>query len=281
MIYLFLVFIVCFSLRLSRRLCSLFTITALTNFLSLTAYVCPYGVVSISPKEVADFCLPLGGQLSTSAAVTRSRDGTPGLSGSAFGRHVTVCHSSRLYSANCFVFVLDDKTVAQRAQGAEGVSEGAPQCPGQRLYGICVQQVRQLSVPVEHTGDSAESDARSGTEVCTDDEGEEDLPLPSPSHQSHSRSSEMVFDSKVCFAFVTRFPLIHFFFQIIHQLLEADETNRKMGGRRGKGKGKRKGYSHQYIPTALLDGVLSRLMRLPPPRYGTLRHMTRRAVESM
>jgi hypothetical protein len=229
--------------------------------------------VSITPKEVADFCLPLGGQLSTSAgtnsgtAADPTREGPLGPAGSVQGRHVTVCHSSRLYSANCFVFVLDDKTVAQKAQGTEGESDSVPQSPGQRLYGICVQQIRQLSVPIERrTKDTVESDARSGTEICTDDEDEEHSLHPSPVDRSQSRShsSEMVFESKVCFAFVTRFPLIHFFFQVIHQLLEADEMNKKKGGRRGKG------MPQPYIPAVLLDGVLCRLMRLPPPRYGML-----------
>lgn len=170
-----------------------------------------------------------------------------------------MCHSSRLYSANCFVFVLDDKTVAQKERGTEGESDNVPQSPGQRLYGICVQQIRQLSVPIERrTKGTLEPDARSGTDICTDDEDEENSLHVFPV----SQSSEMVFESKVCFAFVTRFPLIHFFFQIIHQLLEADEANMRKGGRRGKGK------PQQYIPAALLDGVLCRLMRLPPPRYG-------------
>lgn len=163
------------------------------------------------------------------------------------------------------MFVLDDKTVAQKAQGTEGESDSVPQSPGQRLYGICVQQIRQLSVPIERrTKDTLESDARSGTDICTDDEDEDDSLHPSPVHRLQSQSKAMVFESKVCFAFVTRFPLIHFFFQVIHQLLEADEMNKKKGGRRGNR------LPQQYIPAALLDGVLCRLMRLPPPRYGML-----------
>lgn len=209
------------------------------------------------------FCLPLGGQLSLLKSSTHD---THGKQSTAAARHRCVHHSSKRYSADCFVFVLDDKTVAP--QVTDNCSDSHAQCPGQRLYGICVQQTRQLSVCCEGNRGSRHrsgSDTSSSTSISVDDvEGDRDRDRES----RDLRPSLMMFESKVCFAFITRYPLIHFFFEVILEMLELDAEKGTMSSE-GLGVAEMMLlFAEEYVPSLLLEEILARLIRIPPPRYG-------------
>ena len=252
--------------------------------------------------DVADFCLPLGGLLSplspNHSPVPRrerhsSADGiNAGLSVSAGGAGAymgiasknscigdkilfntvnedKILHSSKQYSKDCFVFVLENKTVS-RKNSKLGIDEDedvlqSTMGTGDRMYGICVQQTRRLQVrtpndttPLYSTKSSPEA-AHMHSAPHT---GRFEIPneaCPKGRTEMDMSSSSTSFESRVCFAVITRFPLIDFFLEVIQQIILVDEEMRRVAGRGGY---------HNYIPTELLDDILGRLIRLPPPRYG-------------
>ena len=247
---------------------------------------------SVAPKDVADFCLPLGGLLSpipgspginvseaethNSSASSSSPSSSSLVHGAgdktrrtksvslSLSRRSCVRHTSKEYAADCFVFVLDDKTIAPDVTKSN--TESDAQHPGKRLYGICVQQVRTITVPYSHTVDPISP----GTD--TDDR-----------EVSDSTPASVEFESKVCFAFVTHYPFIQFFFQVIHEILAADSASRlivadekenekekEKGARSGSGKEKNFMVIEDYIPRSLLDEMLGRLSGLKAPSYGML-----------
>ena len=223
----------------------------------------------VPSKEIAAFCLPLGGQLSP---LKSSAPDIHGKQSTATARHRCVHHSSKRYSADCFVFVLDDKTVAPKVADncTDSHSHFHAQCPGQRLYGICVQQTRQLSVCHEGNRGArhrAGSDTSRSTNVSVEDDERESYDL---------QPSLMTFESKVCFAFITRYPLIHFFFHVILEMLEHD-TERGTMSSEGLGVAEMMLlFAEEYVPSLLLEETLARLIRIPPPRYGQCVHKSLR-----
>ena len=229
---------------------------------------------SVAPKDVAYFCLPLGGLLSPlpgspckDGTDTETHNGSLGLihptankshNAKSLSRKSYVRHTCKEYSADCFVFVLDDKTVP--ADVTRSSSEADAQHPGKRLYGICVQQVRSITVPFSHAADPSSP----GTD--TDDK-----------EFSDDTQSSMVFESKVCFAFVTHYPFIQFFFQVSHDILAAASASRMIVGNEKENKKDNEKvkvrssmHTEDYIPRALLDEMLSRLSGLKAPSYGML-----------
>jgi hypothetical protein len=209
------------------------------------------------------FCLPLGGQLSLLKPLTPDIHGKQS---TAAARHRCVHHSSKRYSADCFVFVLDDKTVAPKVPDNCSDSLSHAQCPGQRLYGICVQQTRQLSVCYEGNRGARHrsgSDTSSSTNVSMEDDERE------RERESHDlQPSLTMFESKVCFAFITRYPLIHFFFEVILEILQLDIERGTMSC---EGLGVAEMlllFAEEYVPSLLLEETLARLIRISPPRYG-------------
>lgn len=96
-----------------------------------------------------------------------------------------------------------------------------------RLYGICVIHPRLLR-------------------VCLDD------------------GSFYSFESQVCYAFITRFPLFEFFFTAISSMMTAEKLERME---------MRNSFSddpfdnYEYFPTHLLEAVLHQIKNMKPPKY--------------
>jgi hypothetical protein len=94
----------------------------------------------------------------------------------------------------------------------------------------------------------------------------------------------MDFESTVCFAFITRFPLFNFFFQVIFDIITTDRLNRmeELARREQHLAADTAGISveadpillaedkrvYQYIPHELLNQVLESLSQVPAPLYG-------------
>ena len=186
-------------------------------------------------------------------------------------------HSRKPFSSDCFVFVLDDKTVKRKDKKSplspvedndEKADSGVPS-PGRRLYGICVRQTRKLTVPlvplIPLGGDkspvsprvpplhSVAGRTRSTVQGSTVQGGV----------ASRDEVSSTVYWSRVCFAIVTRFPLFDFFFDVIREIIQIDDETNRQAKRGVEGI-----LSEGYIPARLLEKVLSRLIKLPPPTYG-------------
>ena len=310
----------------------LFTHTSTHSFIYLFINLIIPTVASVAPKDVSDFCLPLGGLLSplpgspgkygkdaetcsgstavvnsTTTAITttttaaasvaavekekdKDKDKDKSLKGKALLRRSYVRHTSKEYTSDCFVFVLDDKTIppdavhsgnssnSSSSSSSRSGTETDAQHPGKRLYGICVQQMRHITVPFNHTIDP------SSPSTDTDDK---------ESSETKNVPSCMEFESKVCFAFVTHYPFIQFFFQVIHEILAADSASRMIIGNEKENKNKNKNeteneggnererergrslmFTDNYIPRTLLDEMLSRLSGLKAPSYGMSRYNT-------
>ena len=211
-------------------------------------------------------------------------------------------HSRKPFSSDCFVFVLDDKTVKRKDKKSplspvedndEKADSGVPS-PGRRLYGICVRQTRKLTVPLVpliplggdkspvsprvpplHSvagrtrstvqGSTVQGSAVHGSAVqgSTVQGSTVQGSTVQGGVASRDEVSSTVYWSRVCFAIVTRFPLFDFFFDVIREVLQIDdETNREAK------RGVEGIFSEGYIPARLLEKVLSRLIKLPPPTYG-------------
>lgn len=229
------------------------------------------------PVEVADFCLPLGGLLSSLGptqttspgihdAAHRFSDGMPSYADSSYNHNRDLIlkvhtdkayHSYKRYSNDCFVFVLDDKTVKTTKNEPCVENDEHVASPGSRLYGICVQQARKLSVPVCTIANALSSsadmdDIQRALDVCSTDRDDVESPR------------SFAFESKVCFTIISRFPLFDFFFEIIQQVIHLDEEDRwkeAMTGRRRKN-------TESYVPIGLLNEVIGRLIKVRAPHYG-------------
>ena len=228
---------------------------------------------------MSDFCLPLGGLLSSLAptqttaprihdGAARPSDGMPSYTDGSYNHNRDLIlkvhtdkayHSCKRYSNDCFIFVLDDKTVKTTkiepcVQNDEHVAS-----PGNRLYGICVQQARKLSVPVRTVSNALSSsadmeDIQRALDVCSTDRDEDEIDSP----------RFFAFESKVCFTILSRFPLFDFFFEIIQQIIHLDEEDRWKESMTGRKRTNKEG----YIPSGLLNEVIGRLIKLPAPHYG-------------
>lgn len=236
---------------------------------------CQFLAAPRPPKEVADFCLPLGGLLSSEAptqlpslggcdAAQSNSDGMSSYSDSYNHSRDLILkvhkdktyHGSKRYSNDCFVFVLDDKTIKKRERAPCVESDLQVACPGSRMYGICVQQTRKMSVSVSSNSlsSSAHIDVQSALHASSQDQDQDQDDEP----------RIVTFESKVCFTFLTRFPFFDFFFEVIHQIIHLDEEDRWKESMTG---GARKA-AESYIPTTLLNEVIGRLIKLPAPHYG-------------
>ena len=213
------------------------------------------------------------------AAVDKDKDTDNSLKGKALLRRSYVRHTSKEYTSDCFVFVLDDKTIPpdpvhSSSSSSSSSTETDAQHPGKRLYGICVQQMRNITVPFNHTIDPSSPSTDTDDKECS---------------ETKNVPSCMEFESKVCFAFVTHYPFIQFFFQVIHEILAADSANRMIIGNEKENKNKNEKHNENekekergrslmftdnYVPRALLDEMLSRLSGLKAPSYGMLRYNT-------
>jgi hypothetical protein len=86
----------------------------------------------------------------------------------------------------------------------------------------------------------------------------------------NSASAPMDFESTVCFAFLTRFPLFDLFFQLIFDLVSCERLQRMESIARSADADpdfKLSKQVYEYVPHALLDGAFQRLSALSVPRF--------------
>lgn len=158
-------------------------------------------------------------------------------------------HSQSKRNGRCFVFTLDDKLGNSDNRDEEIGAVGG------RLYGICVMHSRLLLCENLSTGD-AETDESNDLAV-----------------------HPIEFESVVCYAFITRFPLFDFFFQVIFDIITMERLQRmerlaslERAGSEKMTAGSSTGWLkdrqlYEYLPKVLLLDVLHRLTSLSPPRY--------------
>jgi hypothetical protein len=140
------------------------------------------------------------------------------------------------------VFTLDDRLTGADLNEEAGATGG-------RLYGICVLHSRLLTSCSEGGGSSNDTGA-------------------------------VEFESLVCYAFLTRFPLFDFFFQVIFDIITVERLQRMEKLVSGAPSNDPEGHHlvqqgawhrdrkvYEYLPRELLLEVLSRLTALPPPKY--------------
>ena len=151
---------------------------------SLTHSLHPTPTFFFLYSEICDFIAPIGGRLRK----VHELEWDTKLQEMQYG------HRQSRRSGRCFVFVLDDRALSVDEANEElGTGTG-------RLYGVCVMHPRVLSategmVGLEDNDTSSGSGAGAGAATATASAGDS-------------------FESAVVYAFVTRFPLFDFFFQV-------------------------------------------------------------------
>lgn len=160
-------------------------------------------------------------------------------------------HSHSKRNNRCFIFVLEDKTIESDICNDElGIDTG-------RLYGICVIHPRILKVPATPSTISA-------AVLTTETAESTETPLSPPEW--------LEFESTVCYAFITRFPLLEFFFQVIFDIITTERLTRMelaavQPPNLCVSSSLHCNDSYDYLPTAILNEMLERLIRVPPPKY--------------
>lgn len=192
------------------------------------------------PAEVCDFCMPLGGRLQH---ITQRRE-------DSVVQEILYGHGCSKRSSRCFIFMLEDKSIATGSSGSGSAGSAGEELQGQeRLYGICVVHPRLLSAVINANSSNAVSNTG----------------------QQPAVKLSYDFESPVCYAFLTRFPLFDFFFQILFDMITAERLHRMemlasySPGETGAHLDRRE---YAYLPRMLLEDMLERLTRVPPPRYG-------------
>ena len=99
-------------------------------------------------------------------------------------------HSHSKRSARCFLFMLEDKTIVS---DASTLDEEAGMGTG-RLYGICVVHPRLISAVVAGSSSTQTMSSEGNAAVST-------------------VKLQYDYESLVCYAFITRYPMFDFFFQ--------------------------------------------------------------------
>jgi hypothetical protein len=194
--------------------------------------------VAPPPQEVSDFCLPLGGKISK---LSDFDSGTT-------VQEILFGHSHSKRSSRCFIFLLEDKTLAEDA-GDEETGVGA-----NRLYGICVLHPRLIKTPIQNT---KRKNPLAPNQPHTSTMDASAHPAASGMHGtaagSVAESEYIEFESMVCYAFITRFPLFDFFFQVIFDLINTERLMRmELAAEHSDSDLLYSRSVYQYLPTSVL-----------------------------
>lgn len=134
-----------------------------------------------------------------------------------------------------------------------------------RLYGICVLHPRILKTSIHSTTTTTthknnKNKQPTSTNTTNNNEGSNTLSLLD--------EDNIEFESLVCYAFITRFPLFDFFFQVIFDLITAERLHRmELAVDHQDSDLSFSRNAYQYLPCMILENVLERLTKLPPPLY--------------
>jgi hypothetical protein len=214
------------------------------------------------PGEVTDFCLPMGGCV----------EYMPPSEQDSLVKELFYGQGNGLPSSRCFLFMLEDKSQqqppARPASASFSSFDGELGIESGRLFGICVVQPRLLRVPVElrqSDGTWFSSSAKLHASQSSDANDGSAGSGAKGVRGSLGQTCMSAFQSEVCYAFITKFPLLEFFFDVLLDLITMEKLGRmslmqESGGEHDE----LDGYS--YIPDDLLASVLKRLTLIPPPR---------------
>ena len=202
------------------------------------------------PQELSDFCMPLGGKI---AKLSDFDSGTT-------VQEILFGHSHSKRSSRCFIFLLEDKTLSDDT-GDEETGVG-----NNRLYGICVLHPRLIKTPIQNTKRKNPLERNQPHTSAMD----------ASMHGSYNGTAGLVaesefieFESVVCYAFLTRFPLFDFFFQVIFDLINTERLTRmELAAEHSDSDLLYSRSVYEYLPVNVLEEVLARLTKLPPPCYG-------------
>lgn len=202
------------------------------------------------PQELSDFCMPLGGKI---AKLSDFDSGTT-------VQEILFGHSHSKRSSRCFIFLLEDKTLSDDT-GDEETGVG-----NNRLYGICVLHPRLIKTPIQNTKRKNPLERNQPHTSAMD----------ASMHGSYNGTAGLVaesefieFESVVCYAFLTRFPLFDFFFQVIFDLINTERLTRmELAAEHSDSDLLYSRSVYEYLPVHVLEEVLARLTKLPPPCYG-------------
>jgi hypothetical protein len=195
-------------------------------------------------EEVCDFCLPLGGNL---RKLSDQKDED------TFVQEILYGHGQSKRSGRCFIFVLEDKTETIDSNSEKNDKDDSVEKENEndrlghdsdRLYGICVIHQRLIRTTSEDDNNTNES-------------------MPNDINYD--------FDSQVCYCFLTRFPLFEFFFQAIFDVITAERLERMEKIALQDSPNVNIGIDrrvYEYLPSLLLEKILSRLLLVKPPLYG-------------
>lgn len=200
------------------------------------------------PQEICDFCLPLGGKLKR---ILKKEEDT-------VIQEILYGHSQSKRSPKCFVFTLEDKTINNDESSQAEMNDETGLNTG-KLFGICVIHPRLLKG--RSKGSAEGTDGTPGSVLVAE---------------------QVEFEAQVCYAFVTRYPLFEFFFQVIWDLITTERLHRMEAmavhmsevpvAEEEAGDQPVAHYDrdiYQYLPTMQYSDILGRLSRLPIPRYST------------
>jgi hypothetical protein len=205
------------------------------------------------PPEVCDFCLPYGAKLQQIAY----KDEENIVQDIIFG------HSHGKRSARCFIFLLEDKTVAplnpNEIDEESGVGTG-------KLYGICVLHPRLLRTNEidmnkrrfrerMQPGNGGGNASSGGNNFNMDD------------IELHTDDDYYEFESLVCYTFLTRFPFFHFFFQMLFDIISLERLRIMELTSFSDGALIHRKTQYQYVCTELLQDVLQRIVSVAPPKF--------------
>jgi hypothetical protein len=142
-------------------------------------------------------------------------------------------HSRR--NGRCFVFIIEDKTI-----DTSGNEDNESGIGSTKRYGICLIHDRLLSTV---------QDPGNGTD----------------------EKITYSFMSPICYAFITRFPLFDFFFQVLFDMITAERLERMELIAKQDGEFTDEMAlgcnSYKYLPQNLIGNILERLTMVSPPKY--------------
>lgn len=159
-------------------------------------------------------------------------------------------HGQSKRSARCFIFILEDKTtMCDDIDDEHGTGTG-------RLFGVCVIHPRLLKGT---SSTVSPADLPTGTANAIG-EGPDGSPR-----------AAVEFEAAVCYAFITRYPLFDFFFQMIWDIITVERLHR-MEAMTLAAETDLDRRTYEYLPESTLNDVLERLSALSAPNYGNDLH---------
>jgi hypothetical protein len=143
-----------------------------------------------------------------------------------------------------------------------------------RLYGICVMLPRLLKTNVVDTNrqkmkpNNAQSANNQGPVSTSSGTSSATANATNASSNSTGNDCFFEFESVVCYAFITRFPLFDFFFQVLFEMISYERLLHICGaaGLSG-GDLDYSRYLYDYLPYNVYDQAMTTLSKMTLPRY--------------